>query len=274
MGSASKQSAISRLRTLDRADSDRFAKEHIRNEIESAIYRIRELAADDMRAMAELVQFSDWLEEEAHHASLLELKNVKKDLDALAAGNRSLRMGDTADSQSVASSTTTTVASASSTTVESESTVLLEDDEEDDIIAHYNPLDRINQHFADVMNLIVELEVDPSEDLNLDLQNLDSYATEAMEDESAKVKYLRDARDALKKVLKSGHKGMKDSERQELQLKLEENSKNIKEVQEIINRNIDRRFGALRELILNAVKSKSVSSMMAAKTETPVHEDL
>lgn len=258
MGSASKQSAVSRLRSMDRADSDRLAKEHSRNEIESEIYRMRDSATDDI--LDALAEIHDWLETDGQKASLSELKNKHKQLKSLVGGEKAEETTGTAS---------TRAAEVSDVPVDDKDF----DDEEEQKFVRYNPMDNVNKHFIKVLELMQELGVSLDDDLGLDIKNLDNYAKEAIEDDSARLKLLKESRDALKKVMADG-KNMKDSEKEKLRRKLKENTESIQELTGVMERNIERRFQALGEVIKNAVQSKSMAAEASAKTQSPVHDDL
>ncbi|ANB14447.1 Hsp70 family chaperone LHS1 [Sugiyamaella lignohabitans] len=84
MGSASKQSALSRLRALDRLDADRLSREEARNTFESRLYRVRELLESEESAQQKLAEFGEWFDYDSEKASIKVLQEKLAELNALA----------------------------------------------------------------------------------------------------------------------------------------------------------------------------------------------
>uniref|UniRef100_A0A060T5Y2 ARAD1B15268p n=1 Tax=Blastobotrys adeninivorans TaxID=409370 RepID=A0A060T5Y2_BLAAD len=262
MGTSSKSTSSSRLRSLDRADSDRHTKDEALNTLEGFIYRVKEFLTEQTGAKAEeglekLSEIVDWLDSEGYKAPL---KTVQSKLEAV----KQLRASfDLNDSESATTTKTTKPSDSPAPEVKPGQEDNIDPKEADaNLREGLNTLNSLMDDVKEVYAAFNKAGIDP-EDPNAEL-NLADLTKEA-------VKHLKDDEERTRGKVESLKAQIRELNTQgenvdELKKELAQARAEMSEVDA-------QRAQALKAMMTKAVQSANEIASAKA-TNPPVHDEL
>lgn len=264
MGTSSKNSAWTRLKAMDKTDTDRRNKEEARNTLESNIYRVRDFltSSDNLEeklvepALKKLEEFSDWLDLEGQTATL---KKLNEKLDDLKKLHESFIPKETASG--------TTSSSATSTTEVSE-TATPEPTKADPETIFLRKLGYVFGSNRAVNEALEEAGITNVEDIKIDAALVDEYVEQEKKDSREVEDYVDEATKMLEDVLKlSNQKNIGEKGQKEVSDKIYKLQGEIEQTQQKAEANRSSRVGELRAL-LGLEKQPKTTSTIASETTT------
>ncbi|KAA8913062.1 hypothetical protein TRICI_003299 [Trichomonascus ciferrii] len=269
MGTSSKNSAWTRLRTMDKADTDRRNKEEARNTLESNIYRVRDFLtnSDSLEeklvepALKKLEEFSNWLDLEGQSATL---KKLNEKLDDLKRLHESFLPKETASS--------TTSSSATSTTEVSE-TASAEPAKADPETVFLRKLGFVFGSNREVNKALEEAGITDVKDIKIDTALLDEYVEQEKKDTKLVNDNIDDATKMLEEVLMlSNQKNVGEKGQKEVRDKIYRLENQIEQNKQAAESNRASRVGELRAL-LGLEKQPKTTTSSSTTTTTAAQEN-
>lgn len=276
MGTSSKSSAISRLKTMDKADTERQNKEEAKNTLEGNIYKLRDILSsgnDDVdpsaieKAEKKLDEYSEWLDIEGQTASLKELNEKKSQLKKL---HESLFPG------SVPSSTATTTSTATATSESSTSTTSEEAEESKLTEEETSMLNKLGFIFGSnraVNNMLHEAGIESPDQIKVGDDILDKYIEAEKADSKSLSDQIDDATSLLQDVVNiDKRKDLSEEGEKEVKDRIHKLEREIEASKQVVANNRKTRKNAIRG-ILGLSEEKTTQSSSSSTTTTTTTSD-
>jgi hypoxia up-regulated 1 len=271
MGTSSKQSASSRLRAFELADRNRIAREHARNDLESAYYNAKGKVEDNDTKLAAINEIGIWFDNESETASLEALREKIEEIQAVLNQADEPEIVEDAGAEAETEPTKTKTAGEEMVTPFSlPSLAKGGEGVKSSLSEEFNSLaNQFDQLFKLFNNLGLDLNQKEDKKIGVDVDKVGRFMEGELDHSDSTVDVVKDTADMVAQMLalerdEQGH--IKDQARfDELLASVESQKGRIQEQQSRVEENQSKKVEAYMKMAAEAKNSKLVNEMLESE---------